>query len=224
MQPRRAAGEFAGEVLVAGPYARGVTETSTASAHRGRIFHLAPAGDGVRSLDTSAAEQFERHGFVHCCTREQILEIASWWLGGVGPLAVVEIDAARAGDVRFEPADLGRRYPHVYNALPADAIVSIHALDDPDVLPVSLADPPPAFRVEVRTTDGRRTEVRWCNGDLAGDHDVRTEVEKLVAEGGTVLQFPAVGRAADLTTPYGAFCVINATVDEIVDYAGDGWF
>ena len=94
-----------------------------------RIFHLAAARDWGIHADGDgpvATDQLERHGFVHCCTREQIVEVATWWLAGDAPLVAIEIDADRAGDVRFERADLGRQYPHVYNAIPRDAVTAVH--------------------------------------------------------------------------------------------------
>ena len=198
---------------------------------RGRVvFHLLSAiawkeqesGDGP-----VAADQLERHGFVHCCTREQILEIAAWWLRDESPLVVVAIDVDRAGDVRFERADLGREYPHVYNALPREAILAGYELpvSDPPVLPAALASPPPAFRVS-GTRAGDTESAIWCDGQLvAGSASLRAPAEVLVEQGAEIPQFPGgVTTIANLDSPYAAFCVLAALLDEIESYRGDGFF
>ena len=207
-----------------GPYALGVTTTGG-----GRIYHLMPAAEwGVEweSGGAVAAPQLEGHGFVHCCTREQILEVATWWLAGDAPLVAVEIDAGRAGDVRFERADLGREYPHVYNAIPRDAVVGAHALaaaPDGLELPAALADPAPMFEV-AGTLDGRAVRARWQGGALVdGDADVLERAALKIEKGEDVLQFPEVTRPASVATAYDAFCLLAATLDEVRSYRGDGF-
>lgn len=181
--------------------------------------------DGQRAASGPiAADQLERHGFVHCCTREQIPEIAAWWLRGEAPLVAVAVDAGRAGDLRFERADLGRAYPHVYNPLPRQAVLAAHELPDTSVLPAELAEPPPMFAVSGRR-DGAAVHAVWQAGRLvAGDDAVRAAAERLVASGASVPQFPGVSRPASLASAYDAFCVLAALLDEIESYRGDGFF
>ena len=196
------------------PYAPGVTRTRPS-----RIFHLVAAADWERerSADSQsvAREHFERNGFVHCCTREQIDEIARWWLADEAPLIALEIDAGLAGDVRWERADLGRVYPHVYNPLPRAALVAERALQD-------TATPPPSFLVEGRFA-GRDVTVRWCDGALVdGDLDVIDAANALVASSTPIRQFPDVTAPASTASAYEAFCLIAAVLDDVVDYFGDG--
>ena len=195
----------------------------------GRIFHLLAASDWAADPGSGpvAQAQYERHGFVHCCTREQILEVASWWLAGDAPLVAIEIDAGRAGDVRFERADLGREYPHVYNPVPREAVVGLHDIELSDSvraggLPPRLASPPPAF-VVAGSSDGRTVRVRWENGQLSGDADVCARATLLVEKGEDVPQFPGVTRPASTTTPYDAFCLLAAVLDDVIGYQGDGF-
>ena len=198
---------------------------------RGRVvFHLLPADAWHAEESTDgpvAVDQLERHGFVHCCTREQILEIAAWWLRDEAPLVVVAIDVDRAGDVRFERADLGREYPHVYNALPRGAILGAHDLPslDPPALPSELAWPPPAFRVTGRR-GGDTASATWCDGRLlAGSRSLRAAAGALVEERAEIPQFPGgVTTIASLDSPYEAFCVLAALFDVIESYRGDGFF
>lgn len=197
----------------------GIESRTGTQVERHRVFHLQPAGSG----DTSGAPQLEGHGFIHCCTREQITEIASWWFADDGALQVLEIDGDAAGDLRFEAADLGRRYPHLYNLVPEAAVVGLHDFDVAAGLPPALAEPDPRFSVRVRTAAGRVAEIHWSGGRLDGDVEVVRSADELVSKGDDVVQFPSVDAPADLTTAYSAFCVINAVVAEVLDYAGDGW-
>jgi uncharacterized protein (DUF952 family) len=179
------------------------------------------SGDGPVATD-----QLERHGFVHCCTREQILEIAAWWLRDESPLVAVAVDVDRAGDVRFERADLGREYPHVYNALPREAVLAACNLPDtdPPSLPAELASPPPAFLVN-GVRDGDTASAVWCDGRLvSGSRSLRADADALVERGEEIPQFPGVKTVASLATPYAAFCVLAALLDEIESYRGDGFF
>jgi uncharacterized protein (DUF952 family) len=173
-----------------------------------------------------AADQFERHGFVHCCTREQILEIASWWLAADAPLVAIEIDASVAGDVRFERADRGREYPHIYNAIPRDAVVTVHNLNGDArsfALPRALSSPAAEFAV-TGVVEGREARVRWRDGAFVeGDEEVITRASTLVDKGEDVPQFPGVTRPASTDTPYDAFCLLAAVLDEVTTYRGDGF-
>ena len=195
-----------------------------------RIYHLVAAQEWQREAGHSgpvARDQLERHGFVHCCTREQILEVASWWLTAEAPLIAIEIDAGRAGDVRFERADLGREYPHVYNAVPREAVVATHEVTSAAggalALPARLADPPPGFTVE-GIAGGRPVRVRWCDRRFDADNTgVLGRLNEAVAKGVPVPQFPGVERAASAATPYDAFCVVAAALDEVTRYLGDGF-
>ncbi|HEX7166731.1 MAG TPA: DUF952 domain-containing protein, partial [Acidimicrobiales bacterium] len=173
-----------------------------------------------------ARDQLERHGFVHCCTREQLVEIATWWFSDAGPLVALEIDVDAAGDVRFERADNAREYPHVYNAIPRAAVAGAHPLTAPDgavALPPALADPPPSFEV-VGRRDGRPVSVRWRAGAfVAGDPDLRRAAAEAIAKAAPVPQFPDVEGPASADTAYEAFCLVATLVDDVVLYAGDGF-
>lgn len=205
-----------------GPYAPGVTET-----RRRVVYHLMAAArfDEIDGRSTPIAEdQLARDGFVHCCTREQILEVANWWLTGEGRLVALAFDAAAAGDVRFEVADLGRRYPHVYNPLPRAALLAAYDLGAaPEALPAPLADPPPGFLVAGRR-QGSPVELAWLGGRLAGSTEAVLAARALADARAEVRQFPAVTTTAGFGSAYQAFCTFAAVLDEIDDYRGDTFF
>jgi uncharacterized protein (DUF952 family) len=71
-------------------------------------------------------------GFIHCSSRSQVGETARRFFSQEPALVVVAIDAGRLGEsVRWEGASDGRGvFPHVYGALPRDAVVAVHHVAD----------------------------------------------------------------------------------------------
>jgi uncharacterized protein (DUF952 family) len=174
-----------------------------------------------------AREQFERHGFVHCCTREQLTEVASWWFVGEHELVALEVDADEVGsDVRYEPSPT-RWYPHIYAAIPTTAISATHdlpRLDDASVpLPAALADPPPAFHF-VGRRDGHEVRAVWRGGSLTGDEDFLAAADRAITHHIPVPALGGVRAPASIATAYEAFCLLDLLADELVSYAGDGFF
>ena len=97
---------------------------------QGRVFHLVTAADPTARLTSPilANDQFERHGFDHCCFREQLTEIASWWFDAADDLIALELDPSRlTHELRLEPSPT-RWYPHLYGPIDADAVVTTHDL------------------------------------------------------------------------------------------------
>lgn len=165
---------------------------------------------------------FERDGFVHCCTREHIVELASWWFGKVDDLVVLEIDpAALTSELVFEESDT-RWFPHVFGPIDRSAVVAVHEMPKPFALPAPLASPTPGFTVD-GLRDGREVRVRWCGGALSGDDDVVRDAQELLDKGERVPVFGGVDALASSDTPYGAFCLIQRVLDEVVRYHGDGF-
>jgi uncharacterized protein (DUF952 family) len=172
-----------------------------------------------------AADQHARHGFVHCCTREQIVEIAAWWLADDAPLTALEIDLDAQVDVRFErPEGEAREFPHVYAAIDRGAIVAAHDLPSAAegfALPPAIASPPPAFEVAGHRAS-RPCAARWQNGALIdGDRDVVAAAHELVEKGAPVERYLHVVGTASLATAYEAFAVLDTVFDEITVYRGD---
>ena len=198
-----------------------------------RVFHLlladawqAEAGAAGRPI---AVDQFERHGFVHCCFREQLVEIATWWFdpGPDDELVALELDPARlTAELRLE-ASPSRWYPHLYGPIDRDAVVEAHLVprsvaDGRAELPPALAGPPPAFRV----TDGAGRAVCWRAGQgLDGDPSWITAVDAAVAEGRTVELIGGIVVPATLDAAYESFALLEGLADGgITRYDGDGFF
>jgi uncharacterized protein (DUF952 family) len=90
------------------------------------IYHLA------RHSEWRAAERRGRYdgtaddirdGFLHFSTAEQVAESAARHRRGETGILLVAADADRLGDaLRWEPSRGGALFPHLYGALPLDAV------------------------------------------------------------------------------------------------------
>ncbi|MFJ8580604.1 DUF952 domain-containing protein [Micromonospora sp. NPDC093277] len=68
-------------------------------------------------------------GFVHLSAADQVVETARRVFSGVTGLTVLAVDPDRLGDaLRWEPSRGGALFPHLYAALPVDAVVAAHPL------------------------------------------------------------------------------------------------
>jgi uncharacterized protein (DUF952 family) len=194
----------------------------------GRIYHLldAEVWDAERRRETVADDQFQRHGFVHCCFREQITEIATWWFDPNLELVAVEVDPQRlTHELRYERSP-SRWYPHLYGPIDAVAVTGHHLLERTTDGVTSLPDsllvdrPPPSFRV---TVAGGPTVV-WQAGALRGDPAVLERVEQAIAEQRPIELLGGVVVPATVATPYEAYALLETVAGDIVGYEGDGFF
>jgi uncharacterized protein (DUF952 family) len=63
-------------------------------------------------------------GYIHFSTVEQAEAIAAKYFSGKDDLLLIAVDSKRLGNgLRFEPSRAGDLYPHLYSALPLDAVV-----------------------------------------------------------------------------------------------------
>ncbi|MER9960070.1 DUF952 domain-containing protein [Mesorhizobium sp. M0045] len=68
-------------------------------------------------------------GFIHFSAAGQVRETAAKHFAGQGGLLLVAIDGARLGDaLKYEVSRGGALFPHLYDALGLDAVVSVQAL------------------------------------------------------------------------------------------------
>ncbi|WP_338425400.1 DUF952 domain-containing protein [Sphingopyxis kveilinensis] len=69
-------------------------------------------------------------GYIHLSTADQLEATIAKYFAGQGCLRIVEVDLVQLGDaVRWEPARGGDLFPHVYAALPIEAVVSLQQRD-----------------------------------------------------------------------------------------------
>jgi len=68
----------------------------------------------------------EAEGFVHCSTEDQLPRTLVRHFAGVDQLLVLEVDAERSGvEVRWEESE-GELFPHLYGAIPVDAVTGVY--------------------------------------------------------------------------------------------------
>jgi uncharacterized protein (DUF952 family) len=68
-------------------------------------------------------------GFIHFSTAEQIRESARKHRAGQADLVLVTVDAAKLGALlKWEPSRGGALFPHLYGALPVEAVVRVEPL------------------------------------------------------------------------------------------------
>jgi uncharacterized protein (DUF952 family) len=62
-------------------------------------------------------------GFIHFSTRAQVEETARKWFSGQTGLVLIGVDPQKLGaSLRYEPSRGGALFPHLYGALPLDAV------------------------------------------------------------------------------------------------------
>ena len=66
----------------------------------------------------------EHDGFIHFSTAAQVAETAAKHFAGADDLVLLTIDADRLGAaLKWEPSRGGALFPHLYGALPLDAVL-----------------------------------------------------------------------------------------------------
>ncbi|MEU0154552.1 DUF952 domain-containing protein [Micromonospora fulviviridis] len=68
-------------------------------------------------------------GFIHLSAADQVVETARRVFAGVTGLTLLAVDETRLGDpLRWEASRGGALFPHLYAALPVDAVLAAHPL------------------------------------------------------------------------------------------------
>jgi uncharacterized protein (DUF952 family) len=90
------------------------------------IYHLARKGDFAEAakLGSYAGSDADRaDGFLHFSTASQIRDSAAKHRAGEAGLILLEADPAKLGSaLRWEISRGGQSFPHLYGALPLDAV------------------------------------------------------------------------------------------------------
>ena len=73
----------------------------------------------------------EEQGYIHCSLRHQLRGVAELVYGDADDLVVLVIDSAKVpAPVRYEvPGPGAEEYPHIYGALPVDAVTGVLTVD-----------------------------------------------------------------------------------------------
>jgi uncharacterized protein (DUF952 family) len=91
------------------------------------IYKIAPASLWRKAQDKGrfdGAPVEIADGYIHFSTAEQAEATAAKYFSGKDDLLLIAVDTKRLGDgLRFEPSRGGVLFPHLYSALPLDAVV-----------------------------------------------------------------------------------------------------
>lgn len=95
------------------------------------IYHLLPHSAWQQALDGSSyrSPSLDTEGFIHCSTREQVLESADKHFGEHDELVCLEIVDRRVKEIlKWEPGRNEELFPHLYGPLPLTAVEQTHFL------------------------------------------------------------------------------------------------
>ena len=99
------------------------------------ILHITSWADWEQAQATGAyhGDTLATEGFIHCSTPDQVVEVAERLFHGRDDLVLLCITPARVEpEVRFELAENGNLYPHIYGPLNVDAVLTVAALQRDD--------------------------------------------------------------------------------------------
>lgn len=89
------------------------------------IYHIAEPEAWTRARAEGAyhAASLEREGFIHASTAAQVLDTAARYYEGRRDLILLRVDPSLvAAEIRWEIATAGERFPHVFGAIPLEAV------------------------------------------------------------------------------------------------------
>ena len=102
---------------------------------RAVIYHFCPRADWEAAAAAGAytASSLTTQGFIHCSPRRHVHEVATIQARGRTDLVVLEVDEELLPKpVVWEDGDpphpTGMQFPHVYSAIPVEAVVSVQPL------------------------------------------------------------------------------------------------
>src|SRR5438132_14063270 len=92
------------------------------------IYHITPRETWEQAQTEGAywGDTLDTEGFVHASTRRQVVATANRFYKGKADLVLLCIEAARLeSEVRYEPAESGELFPHIYGPLNVDAVKQV---------------------------------------------------------------------------------------------------
>jgi uncharacterized protein (DUF952 family) len=78
----------------------------------------------ARAAGEYRGDTLETEGFIHASVARQVVRVANRFYAGRSGLVLLCINTDKVRpEVRYEPADDGDRFPHIYGPLNVDAVV-----------------------------------------------------------------------------------------------------
>ncbi|MCC5620438.1 DUF952 domain-containing protein [Nostoc sp. CHAB 5715] len=80
----------------------------------------------AKNLGTYRADSLDSEGFIHCSKSTQILKVAKRFFDNQKELVLLFIDSEKVqAEIRYEPAEIGELFPHIYGELNIDAVYQV---------------------------------------------------------------------------------------------------
>jgi uncharacterized protein (DUF952 family) len=98
-----------------------------------RLYHLASEGEWREAVErggpyrrSTLGRSLDEEGFIHCSFAHQVQLIADVIYRGRHDVVLLVLDPARLGaEVRVEDVGGDQRFPHIYGAVPLEAVVAV---------------------------------------------------------------------------------------------------
>jgi uncharacterized protein (DUF952 family) len=96
------------------------------------IYHMCRRGEWAAAQAAGhygGSSQDQADGFIHFSTGAQVRESAARHRAGQDGLLLLAVDSEALGDaLKWEASRGGQLFPHLYGALPVDAVTAVHDL------------------------------------------------------------------------------------------------
>jgi uncharacterized protein (DUF952 family) len=92
------------------------------------IFHVTTILEWESQLDRDEffPADYEREGFIHCSTEDQLPGVLERYFKDKSGLALIHIDELKLKpELRFEPSTNNEKFPHVYGGINHEAVVKV---------------------------------------------------------------------------------------------------
>ncbi len=100
------------------------------------IYHITERLQYEETIKTGAyyPSDYEKDGFIHCSTREQVLQVANRFYAHASDLVLLELTPSKLiPEVIFENLEGNdEKFPHVYGKINLDAINCVYRLNRPE--------------------------------------------------------------------------------------------
>jgi uncharacterized protein (DUF952 family) len=93
-----------------------------------RILHITTRSAWAAAQQAGAyrGDTLDSEGFIHCSTPQQVIAVADARFRGQPDLVLLDIATDRVGpEIRWEAAENGQIYPHIYGPLNVDAVEQV---------------------------------------------------------------------------------------------------
>ncbi|BAY98467.1 hypothetical protein NIES37_24170 [Tolypothrix tenuis PCC 7101] len=92
------------------------------------ILHITQIGqwEEAKTLGIYRADSLDTEGFIHCSESSQIVQVANRFFKHQKGLVILFIDADKVkAEVRYEEAEIGELFPHIYGELNIDSVFQV---------------------------------------------------------------------------------------------------